>query len=49
MNWIIVANGVLYFFGALWSLKDGHFIMAGVWLCYGLSAFGLAVVERGIR
>ena len=48
INWPVVFNTVSYCLAAVFSVKAGHPIMAFVWLCYGLSCFGLVAVEKGL-
>jgi len=46
MNWLVIANGILYLGAAVWSLEKAHYLWALVWFCYGLSAFALAAMEH---
>ena len=45
MNWFVIANGFAYMGAAGYSIWYGHPMWAMVWLCYGASAFLLAVLE----
>lgn len=45
MNYFVVCTGTLYLFSAGYSAFQGHWQWSLVWLCYGISALVLSVLE----
>ena len=43
-NWLVFVIGVLWIAAAVWDIMQGRYLLATIWVCYGISSIAFSII-----